>query len=71
MENPKYCKDCVSMTNSKPMPTCESSKSQDMVTGGKKRTCLVERLDGIGRCGTMGNNFTKAGPKPKLKAKSA
>ena len=71
MENPKYCKDCVKMINSKPLPTCGASRSPDMVTGGDKRTCFEERLDGTGRCGTMGNNFTKAGPKPKLKAKSA
>lgn len=65
MENETYCKDCVSIINTKPLPTCKSSKSHDMVTGGKKRTCLVERLDGLGRCGTMGNNFTKKKPAKK------
>jgi hypothetical protein len=59
MENAKFCKTCVSCINSKPFPTCKSSKSKDMVTGGLYRPCFIERLDGLGRCGTMGNNYTK------------
>jgi len=69
MQNQNYCKECVSFINSKPLPVCESSRFHDLVTGGPKRACMVERLDGIGRCGSMGNNFTKAAPKPKIKAK--
>ena len=57
MDN-KLCKDCNNMMNSKPLPRCKASKYQDLVGGEDKRTCMVERLDGIGRCGSMGNNFT-------------
>lgn len=73
MKNEKYCIDCANIINTKPQPRCEASRFTDMVTGDKKRLCLVERLDGLGRCGTMGNNFSpkppvekkKPGPKPK------
>ncbi len=69
----KYCKDCVSFIDIKPLPACKSSKYNDLVSGYDKRLCLIERLDGIGRCGGAGNNYTaakvpakkKPGPKPK------
>ena len=69
MQNENYCKDCSHMVKASPLPRCGSSKFHDMVTGDDKRPCLIERLDGIGRCGTMGNNFTKKGPEPKKAVK--
>jgi len=53
----KFCKDCLSFKDTKPLPTCGSSKLKDLVKGGDKRTCLVERLDGIGYCGSYATNF--------------
>ena len=52
----------------KPFPRCSSSKYIDLVDGADKRLCLIERLDGIGRCGSMGNNFTLK--KPAIKKAS-
>ena len=54
----KLCKECANMINSKPLPRCGSSKYKDLVDGSDRRTCMVERLDGIGRCGSMANNFS-------------
>ena len=53
----KLCKDCANILNVKPLPRCNASKYQDVVDGSEKRTCLIERIDGIGRCGSIGNNF--------------
>lgn len=61
------CKDCVNMQNTKPMARCGASKYQDPVTGDDRRTCFVERLDGIGRCGTMANNYSPKKPEPPKK----
>jgi len=61
------CKDCVNMMNTKPLARCSASKYQDPVTGEDKRLCMVERLDGIGRCGTLANNFSPIGEKPPVK----
>ena len=47
------------------MPRCEASRYADLVTGDKKRTCFIERLDGIGRCSSMANNFVLAKPAEK------
>ena len=58
----KFCKDCNNQIQSKPLNRCGASKYQDPVDGEDKRTCLIERIDGIGRCGSMGNNFTPKGP---------
>jgi len=66
----KYCKDCSSFIDSKPLPTCNSSKNEELVKGGPKRICMIERLDGIGRCGSMANNFSKQS-KPQIKLKVA
>lgn len=61
----KLCKDCVNKIDSKPLPRCNSSKYIDPVDGSEKRTCMIERLDGIGRCGSMANNFREKSPAPK------
>ena len=64
----KYCTDCLYFepaTSAKPLPTCGTSKYTDMVTGKSKRPCFIERIDGLGVCGTMGNGF-----KPKGAAKT-
>ena len=62
MKNEKLCIDCTNMMNTKPMARCRASKYQDPVTGDDRRTCFVERLDGIGRCGILGNNFSPKTP---------
>ena len=54
----KLCKDCTNMLNTKPLPRCNASKYIDPVTGEDKRTCMIERIDGWGRCGILGNNYT-------------
>lgn len=66
----KLCIDCNHFVNSKPMPRCNASKFTDLVTGDDKRTCMIERLDGIGRCSSMGNNFQYRGEKPKVVRKN-
>jgi hypothetical protein len=59
----KLCKDCLNRLDTKPLPRCNSSKYIDPVDGHEKRACMIERLDGIGRCGSMANNFTPKGSK--------
>ena len=54
------CKNCSNIINSKPLARCKASKFGDVVDGSERRQCIIERLDGIGRCGTLGNNFTPA-----------
>jgi len=65
---PKFCADCNNFMDVKPEPLCKASKYPNLVTGQEKRTCSVERLDGIGRCGMLGNNFVALGSRqPKAK----
>ena len=54
------CKDCSNIISSKPLPRCNSSRFGDVVDGNERRQCIIERLDGIGRCGSMANNFSPA-----------
>ena len=51
------CKNCLNFINKKPNPYCKASKSVDPVTGFEKRECRIERLDGIGYCGSLANNY--------------
>ena len=67
MKDMKFCRDCVSKIDAKPLPRCNASRFFDFVTGDDKRLCLFERLDGIGRCGSMANNFTLKKPEEKKK----
>ena len=60
----KFCKDCSNQMQAKPLNKCSASKYHDPVDGTDKRACMIERLDGIGRCGIMANNFSPKGPKP-------
>jgi len=53
----KLCKDCTNMTANKP-PRCKSSRAIDLVDGNENRFCWIERLDGIGRCGSLANNYS-------------
>ena len=53
----KYCKDCINYKPMKGLAVCLSSLYHDPVSGGGHRTCMIERIDGIGRCGLMANNF--------------
>ena len=59
----KFCKDCSNQIQAKPMNRCLASKYHDPVDGSDKRMCMIERLDGIGRCGMLANNFS---PKSKV-----
>ncbi len=66
---PKFCKNCLHFQKSSHNPYCGASKYPDLVTGNPFRTCFLERLDGIGRCGSMANNHKerkerKEKPKP-------
>ena len=54
----KYCKDCNNMIVGKPLNRCKASLYHDPVSGHEKRSCMIERIDGIGRCGLMANNFS-------------
>ena len=54
----KYCKDCNNQIQGKPLNRCAASLYHDPVDGNDKRSCMIERIDGIGRCGLMANNFT-------------
>ena len=66
----KFCKECTHSGNEKPRPKCGASRFSDLVDGGGKRPCLIERLDGIGRCGALGNHFAQK-TKPAIKAKAS
>jgi len=61
----KLCVNCSNMMNTKPLPRCKSSKFKDLVDGADKRVCLIERLDGIGYCGSLGNNYKVKQPSTK------
>jgi len=70
----KLCIECANFINAKPMARCDASRYTDLVTGDKKRTCFIERLDGYGRCSSMANNFspkkeTEPKEQPKTKVK--
>lgn len=60
----KLCKDCTHIMDTKPLPKCGASRFKDLVDGTDKRSCLIERIDGIGRCGAMGNNYSVKKPEP-------
>lgn len=60
----KFCKDCLYMEKGE---YCAASSRPDLITGRIGRKCNIERLDGIGRCGSLGNNF-KAKPKNNVKS---
>ena len=68
--NIKYCKDCANKIQAKPMNRCGASRQTDLVDGEERRTCMIERLDGIGRCGSMGNNFSPKGPQKPVVRKN-
>jgi len=57
MDEFKLCKNCTNMSANKP-PRCKSSRMIDLIDGNKDRLCMLERIDGIGRCGTMANNYS-------------
>lgn len=59
------CKDCTNVINSKPLARCKASKFGDVVDGSERRQCIIERLDGIGRCGSCANNFSPKKPAKK------
>ena len=61
----KFCSDCLHMKGE----YCQASRYPDLVTGNDKRTCFLERIDGLGRCSSMANNFSLKKPtKRKVKA---
>ena len=61
----KICKTCSYVEKDY---YCGASRHRDLVTGNEHRSCSYERLDGHGRCGSLGNNYREAKP-VKRKAK--
>lgn len=67
MPKQPLCIECNNYIDDKPLPRCKSSRFTDLVSGNERRYCLIERLDGIGRCSSMGNNFAPKGAETKKK----
>ena len=62
----KFCKDCLHFNKG---DYCGASRTPDLVTGNEHKKCFIERLDGVGRCGSMGNNFKAKAVKPTITLK--